>query len=261
MDYRDIDIKYGTSTNGLVTLSLGKTQIMVASTKKLITPQKNKANEGSYRFNIDFRHLLHSADFEGSYDVLQQSRVEIVRLLEKVFITSRAIDTNSLCVSKGKLVWSVSIEASVLNYDGNLLDSVFLAVLMWLKTLKLPQVRYKDNKVTVLDDKEWKNINVHHMPIPITFWFMDSNPDFPLLDPNWKEEKVCESRNTVFTNVFGDICGITTVGSISISPETYINWMITAEEKAKEITKILRQSLKDREESSKLSQDFMKMQV
>lgn len=181
-DYRDIEVKYGNSTNGLVILSLGKTEVMAASSKKIVSPQKTKPSDGYFRFNIDFKHLQHDNEH---IDDLQQSRLELVRLLEKVFITSRAIDTTSLCINKGKYVWSLNIEISVINYDGNLIDSVFLAALQCLKTLKLPQVRGKDDSVKILEDKPWKNINVHHMPIPVTFYFIQ-NEENVLLDPDIK---------------------------------------------------------------------------
>ena len=192
-DHRDINIKYGNSTNGLVILSLGKTEVMASSSKRIISPQKSKPQEGSYRFNIDFKHLQHDNE---NMDMLQESRVEIVRLLEKVFITSRAIDTTSLCISKGKYVWAINIEVSLINYDGNLIDAIFLTTLQCLKTLKLPQVRGKDDSVKILEDKPWKNINVHHMPIPITFYFIQSEENV-LLDPNIKEEKVCTSLSLI----------------------------------------------------------------
>ena len=213
---------------------------MVASSKRIVSPRKTKNSEGYYKFNVDFKHF--NNDSENS-DLLQESRLEIVTLLEKVFLTSRAIDTTSLWITKGKLVWSLNIEVSVINYDGNLIDAVFLAVLQWLKTLKLPQVRAKDESVVILTDKPWKNINVHHMPIPITFYFIQ-NEDNVLLDPNVKEEKVWTCRNTIFMNVFSDICGIHTVGALDLSFETYTKCLTIAEVKAKELTKIMRDKLK-----------------
>jgi len=120
-------------------------------------------------------------------------------------------------------------------------------VLQCLKTLRLPQVRAKDETIKILTDKPWKNINVHHMPIPITFYFIGSE-EHVLLDPNAKEEKVCTSRNTVFMNVFGDICGIHTLGVLDLSFETYNRCLAVAETKAKEVTKVIRDQLSNIEE-------------
>jgi len=135
----------------------------------------------------------------------------------------------------------------LINYDGNLIDAVFLAALQCLKTLKLPQVRGKEDSVKILEDKPWKNINVHHMPIPITFYFID-NENNVILDPDLKEEKVTTSRNTVFINVFGDICGIHTQGVLSLSFPTYQECLSIAEKKAKAITLIMREKLKHSED-------------
>lgn len=185
-EHRDIQVKFGNSTNGLVILNLGKTEVMACSSKRIMSPQKNKPSDGFYKFNIDFKHLQHDNEH---MDDLQKARLELMRLLEKVFITSRAIDTTSLCISKGKYVWAINIEISLINYDGNLIDAVFLATLQCLKTLKLPQVRGKEDSVKILEDKPWKTINVHHMPIPVTFYFIGSEENV-ILDPNAKEEKV-----------------------------------------------------------------------
>ena len=217
---------------------------MAASSKRIVSPKKTKNSEGYYRFNVDFKHFQHDSEHS---DLLQESRLEIVTLLEKVFLTSRAIDTTSLWISKGKLVWWINIEVSIINYDGNIIDALFLAVLQWLKTIKLPQVRAKDESVVILTDKPWKNINVHHMPIPVTFYFI-KDEDHVLIDPDAKEEKVWTCRNTIFMNVFGDIWGIHTLGALDLSFERLNACLTIAEEKAKELTKIMRDKLKNIED-------------
>lgn len=85
---------------------------------------------------------------------------------------------------------------------------------------------------------------------------MGEDQEIPILDPNAKEEKVWTSRTTVFTNVFGDVWGIETVGALAITPEVYLNCLTTAEEKAKNITKILRDSIKNKESQQLLNNEF-----
>ena len=91
--------------------------------------------------------------------------------MDRVFLSSRAIDKESLCISAGKLVWEVTISITILSYDGNWVDPVMYSALLCISTTKLPQVRVKsDNKVQILtEDKPWKPINVHHFPLPVTF--------------------------------------------------------------------------------------------
>ena len=80
------------------------------------------------------------------------------------------------------------------------------------------------------------------MPIPVTFHFIEDE-DNVIIDPDIKEEKICTSRNTIFMNVFGDICGIHTHGMLSLSFEKYQDCLSIAEAKAKEITVIMRETL------------------
>jgi exosome complex RNA-binding protein Rrp42 (RNase PH superfamily) len=139
--------------------------------------------------------------------------------MEKVFISSRAIDKESLCIANGKLVWEISVEISILAYDGNSIDPTFFAALMCLSSTSLPQVRVTGDSSIKILEKPWLPINVHHVPFPITFNFFTTE-DQVLIDTNQKEEKVCTSRTTIFANVFGDICGIHTMGLLDISYET-----------------------------------------
>ena len=88
-----------------------------------------------------------------------ETRVEIVRLMEKIFLSSRAIDKESLCVAAGKLVWSITIEVSIQSYDGNLVDSTFLAALFCLSYIRLPQIRITGTEITINHEKS-KPINV-----------------------------------------------------------------------------------------------------
>jgi exosome complex RNA-binding protein Rrp42 (RNase PH superfamily) len=62
--------------------------------------------------------------------------VEITRFLEKLLKSSRAIDTESLCIMNGKIVWSINITISIIDYDGNIIDPISLAILLSLQNIK-----------------------------------------------------------------------------------------------------------------------------
>lgn len=70
-------------------------------------------------------------------------------------------------------------------------------------------------------------MNVHHLPICTTFYFlkdptkakaMDESVDAlrPLIDVNSTEEKLCQSRLSIVLNAYGDLCGMTTLGALEI---------------------------------------------
>jgi len=103
----------------------------------------------------------------------------------------------------------------LLNDDGNTFDAMFLAAILAIKNTRLPEVTMSRDKIKI-NDKKLKYLNVHHIPICTTFYFMKDMPDLPVLDVNSKEEMLSTSRLSIVMNVFEDICGMTTLGSLEI---------------------------------------------
>ena len=70
-------------------------------------------------------------------------------------------------------------------------------------------------------------MNVHHIPICTTFYFLndprnnteaqeDDLSQKPIIDVCSQEEKLCSSRLSIVLNIFGDICGMTSLGALGI---------------------------------------------
>ena len=131
----------------------------------------------------------------------------------------------------------------LLNDDGNVFDAVFLAAMMALKNTRLPEVSMSRDRIRINDEK-LKYLNVHHIPVCTTFYFMKDMVDRAVLDVNAKEERLTTSRLSIVMNTYEDVCGITTLGSTEIdnSPDQLqlINYMKIALTKTKEITAIIR---------------------
>ena len=109
----------------------------------------------------------------------------------------------------------------LLNDDGNCLDAFFLAAILALKNTRLPEVTLTREKIMVNDSK-LKYINIHHLPICTTFYFLKDLPDTPVLDVNSKEEQLSTSRLSIVMNVYEDLCGMTSLGSLEMenSPDS-----------------------------------------
>ena len=54
-------------------------------------------------------------------------------------------------------------------------------------------------------------INVHHMPICTTFYFIPGSEN-PIVDATAKEERLATARLSICMNVFEDVCGMQTLG-------------------------------------------------
>lgn len=176
-------------------------------------------------------------------------KIEMQNFIEKVTRSSRATDKEGLCIIQGKLVWSVSVSIHVLNDDGNLFDAVFLASVLALKNTRLPEVTMARDKIRINDTK-LKYMNVHHVPICTTFYFLKDFPDEPVLDVNSKEEKLSVSRLSIAMNTYEDICGMASLGATEIEnrPDQMqlLKYMKIAMKKTKHITNIVRQRWEQR---------------
>jgi len=142
-------------------------------------------------------------------------KIEIQNFIEKITRSSRATDKEGLCIISGKLVWSITVSLHLLNDDGNTFDAFFLAAILALKNTRLPEVTMSRDKIKINDSK-LKYLNVHHIPICTTFYYLKDMPETPVLDVNSKEEKLCTSRLSIVMNTYEDICGMTTLGSLEI---------------------------------------------
>ena len=121
-------------------------------------------------------------------------------------------DKEGLCIIQGKLVWSITVSMHLINDGGNTFDAFFLATILALKNTRLPEVTMTKDKIRVNDTK-LKYVNVHHIPICTTFYFFKDLAT-PILDVVSKEEMLCTSRLSIVMNIFEDICGMTTLGSL-----------------------------------------------
>jgi exosome complex component RRP45 len=155
------------------------------------------------------------AEFANQTQTLQEMKVEIQSFIEKITRNSRATDKEGLCIISGKLVWSITVQLNLINDDGNSFDAFFLAAILALKNTRLPEVTLVRNKLMINDDK-LKYLNVHHIPVSTTFYFMQDLPEVPILDVNGKEERLCKSRLSIAMNAYEDICGMSTLGALNL---------------------------------------------
>ena len=143
-------------------------------------------------------------------------RVEISRFIDKVLKSSRATDRVSLCIVQGRLVWSLNVDLFLINEDGNLMDACFLAAILSLMNTRLPEVVISKDRVKINEEKI-KYLSVHHIPVCTTFYFINGIPN-PIIDANAREEKLSNSRLSICINIFEDLCGMSTLGSLEVDP-------------------------------------------
>lgn len=190
-------------------------------------------------------------------------KVEIQSFIDKITKNSRATDKEGLCIISGKLVWSINVTLNLINDDGNTFDAFFLAAILALKNTRLPDVSLTKNKLLINDEK-LKYLNVHHLPISTTFYFMQDLPEQAIVDVSAKEERLCNSRLSICMNSYEDICGMSTLGALNLggkansddgdalpnmNQQALFKCMNIALQKTKFITKLIRERWDDKEKS------------
>ena len=195
---------------------MGQTKILTQTQLKLCTPSPNKPQEGFLKYNVEFDALNHLAEYANQTQTLQEMKIEIQNFIEKITRSSRATDKEGLCIIQGKLVWSITVTLHLLNDDGNSFDAFFIAAILALKNTRLPDVTLLKDKIKI-NDAKLKYVNVHHIPVSTTFYFMNDLPDTPIVDVNSKEERLCSSRLSIVMNAYEDICGMCTLGALNLS--------------------------------------------
>ncbi|XP_019051975.1 PREDICTED: exosome complex component RRP45B-like isoform X3 [Nelumbo nucifera] len=176
-DYRRLTVKFGRE-DGSSEVQLGQTHVMGFVTSQLVQPYRDRPNEGTLSIYTEFSPMA-DPSFEAGRP--GEFAVELGRIIDRGLRESRAIDTESLCVLAGKLVWSIRVDLHILDNGGNLVDAANIAALAALLTFRRPECTLggEDGQEVIIHPPEAKEplpLIIHHLPIAVTFaFFGDGN--------------------------------------------------------------------------------------
>eukprot|EP00055_Hartaetosiga_balthica_P002129 m.2836 g.2836 ORF g.2836 m.2836 type:complete len:277 (-) comp1951_c0_seq1:40-870(-) len=210
-DFRKVQVKFG-SVWGQSTVRIGDTRVISLVTCKVTTPTEGRPSDGFVRYGVDMSPM---ASLESD---TSKEEVSLTRLLEHVFRDSKAIDTESLCISAGEKVWSIDVRVTVINDDGNVGDASVLAALAGLLHFRRPHVSMEGEKIVIhtLEEHEPVSLSINHKPINITTALFDNM--ITLTDPTRMEMRCSNGAVLVAMNSHHELCCINTTGC-AISPE------------------------------------------
>ncbi|OIV94952.1 hypothetical protein TanjilG_22149 [Lupinus angustifolius] len=240
LDYRKLTIKFG-ADDGSSEVKLGDTYVISFVTAQLLQPYKDRPNEGSLSVFTEFSPMADPSFEPGR---ASESAVELGRIVDRGLRESRAIDTESLCVVSGKLVWAIRIDIHVIDNGGNLVDAANVAALAALLTFRRPECSLtgEDGQQVVVHPPEERDplpLIIHHLPIAVTFGFF-SNENLVVIDPTYHEESVMTGRMTATLNANGDVCSIQKAGGEGVSQRVIMHCLKLAHVKAGDITAKIR---------------------
>jgi hypothetical protein len=142
----------------------------------------------------------------------------IANLLYKVIADSSAVDLEALVVLRGRRAWTLYLDLTVLNHDGNLTDLAVFSAMAVLSSFRLPQTKVaSDGKVSVIpaDEQEPLALTIQHVPFAVTFALIGS-ADVIAVDPSRLEAAAAAGTVTIICNEFEEICGAQKVDGIGM---------------------------------------------
>ncbi|KAK9950969.1 hypothetical protein M0R45_006432 [Rubus argutus] len=215
-DYRHLNIKFGTD-EGSAEVQLGQTHVMAFVTAQLVQPYRDRPNDGTLSIFTEFSPMADPSFEPGRPG---EFAVELGRVIDRGLRESRAVDTESLCVLSGKLVWAIRVDLHILDNGGNLIDAANMAALAALLTFRRPECSLGgENGQEVIihppEEREPLHLIIHHLPIAVTFAFF-SYESSVVIDPTHHEEAVMRGRMTATLNSNGDVCAIQKAGGEGI---------------------------------------------
>jgi exosome complex component RRP42 len=232
-DYRDIQVETGVvkTAEGSARVKIGETVVIAGVKFELGAPYPDIPEEGTMMVNIELLPMS-SPEFEAGPP--SEQAVEIARIVDRGIRESKTIDTKSLCLKKGELVWTVIIDICPLNEAGNMIDASGIAAVMALMDAKFPE-----REETKINYKKLTKTKLHLsiVPIPVTVYKIGTHF---IIDPLDEEEEVADARLTVTSAEDGTICALQKGGNYPLTAEDIVKMIDLALEKAKEIRKLIR---------------------
>ncbi|MBN1644426.1 exosome complex protein Rrp42 [Candidatus Woesearchaeota archaeon] len=234
LDYRDVKVETGFvhGAEGSAKVTIGDTEIIAGVKIAIEKPYPDTPDKGNLMVNAELRPMS-NPEFESGPP--GEKAIELARVVDRGIRESKAIDQEKLCIEKGEKVWSVMIDIVPLNASGNLLDAGALASLAALKNTVFPKLT-EDGAINY-DEKTKDKLPLQKEPIEITVLKIG---DYFIVDPLPEEEELLDARLTAAITADNKICAVQKGGSEPLSIEEIDTMVGIAQDKAKELRKLIR---------------------
>ena len=192
-----IEIDVIKKASGSAWVKLGKTQVIAGIKVETGEPFEGLENSGAMIITAEVLPIASPHIEPGPPD---EETIELARVVDRGVRESEMLDLSKLVLVPGKIVYTIFVDCSIINVDGNLFDATSYAVVSALASCKLPIFEIKDDKVVETGKTQEPPITT--IPVSITTVRIG---DYLLLDPNTEEEACMDARLTITTNSRGSI--------------------------------------------------------
>jgi len=193
----EIEIDVIKKASGSAWVKLGKTEVIAGVKVETGEPFEGLENSGAMIITAEVLPIASPHIEPGPPD---EETIELARVVDRGVRGSEMLDLSKLVLVPGKIVYTIFVDCSIINVDGNLFDATSYAVVSALASCKLPVFEIKDDKVVETGKTQEPPITT--IPVSITTVKIG---DYLLLDPNTEEEACMDARLTITTNSKGSI--------------------------------------------------------
>lgn len=210
---------------------------------EIVPPFPDRPTEGFLHFNVELSPMA-SQNFEVGRP--SPMAVELARIVDRGIRECRALDTEALAIIAGEKVWAITCNIHVVDHGGNLVDCVSLAAIAAMMHYRRPEVSVQNNSTVVynIDEHAAVPLSLHHIPISISFCFIESRDDgepIIFMDPTDREERITDGSMTFTFNSFRELCAVHKIGGAAISTNDVLRCANIAAARVSELTEILKE--------------------
>lgn len=233
LEFRKIQVEYGvvSTAEGSARVKIGDTEVIAGVKMSIEKPYPDTPDEGTIMVGAELLPLS-SPEFELGPPSIKA--VEIARVTDRGIREAKAIDVSKLCIEEGEKVWSVSVDVCSICDAGNLQDATALATLAALQDCRLPE----HDKEYKIDYKKKTKTALPLKSLPVTMTVIKSGDQY-MVDPSATEEAVVDARLTITIDSDGRLCSLQKGGDEPLTAEDVDKMAEIAEEKCKELRKLL----------------------
>ncbi len=227
--YRDLSIEVGIidKANGSAKVKLGNTEIIAGVKVETGEPFEGLEDKGALIMSAEVLPTASSHVEPGPPD---EEAIELSRVVDRGVRESKMLNLDKLALIPGKIVYTIFVDCSIINSDGNLLDATSYAVVSALLTCKLPVFTVENEKV--VDTGKIMPPPITTIPISVTAVRIG---DSILLDPTVEEEACMDARITITTQSENDLVAMQKGYSGPFSMDQILQTVEIARNKGKEI--------------------------
>ena len=136
-EMRPIEIEFDIikKANGSAKVKLGNTEVVAGVKVETGEPFEGLENKGALILSAEVLPTASPYSEPGPPD---EETVELARVVDRGVRESQMVDLDKLVLIPGKTVYTIFVDCSIINTDGNLFDATSYAVVSALITSKIP---------------------------------------------------------------------------------------------------------------------------